>query len=850
MNNFLEIFKTEINYIKPLIDSEKINDNGTYYIYLIDKDNKILIIDDNNVFITRIKISGLYFDVLSDIINNKNSLFHYNIQISKHATQSYYGIYDYIFAILSIYLDVEILNKQILDKTIFQNLILNRVLNDYIKKTANFNDTFWKVNRTNTLNEQLTQPDLMKCKLYKYQLKSLNWMKNIEDNSLNNINYNIQTSYPISNIINKLENKNLFYNLMTNKLESKLIEKKIKIKGGILADEMGLGKTIVCIGLILANQKKNNKHQKKKNKKYDSNATLIICPSHLVKQWEKEIKKIAPSLKIVTILNKISHEKLVFNDFINNDVILVSIQFLINFNYYIKLNYKQASPANINFDDRYESLMSNLNELQEKALKEQLNTKLPIFEYFNWHRIIIDEAHEIFGSYRTYHASICKYLKNFVSSLDSTFYWYVSGTPFINNIGFVSALNYVDLNIVNDFTTKYLNNNKLSTIKKEIIIPYTDIYKYNNINIDFNDRILDIVMHRNTQESVKNEINIPPVLEEIILVELSDIERNIYDSKLKYCCSEIVLRQICCHPLICDKEREILGSIEDLSEVKDKLLIYHNNIIKSYNKKIDALDVNNQAYNMVKKNFKDKINESKYLLNLFKNMDDNIELEDAEVCCICMDNITQLVITSCGHFYCKECIFNSIKYKKQCPLCKKDLDYKNIFSIDPEKDLDSKNILVTKYGAKMGKLIELCKNITNNKDNRIIIFSQWDRLLHLIGTTLDKNTIKNVYVKGNVFQKNKAIDSFKNTKNNKKSKSVQIIMLSLEHAASGTNLTEATHIIFTDPITGTNEKIAAIENQAIGRAFRLGQTNQVKVIKLITKNTIEEEIYNKTISPS
>ena len=52
---------------------------------------------------------------------------------------------------------------------------------------------------------------------------------------------------------------------------------------------------------------------------------------------------------------------------------------------------------------------------------------------------------------------------------------------------------------------------------------------------------------------------------------------------------------------------------------------------------------------------------------------------------------------------------------------------------------------------------------------------------------------------------------------------------------------------FTDPIDGSREQIQTIENQAIGRACRIGQKNQVKIIKMITKDTIEEEIYNKTI---
>ena len=70
-------------------------------------------------------------------------------------------------------------------------------------------------------------------------------------------------------------------------------------------------------------------------------------------------------------------------------------------------------------------------------------------------------------------------------------------------------------------------------------------------------------------------------------------------------------------------------------------------------------------------------------------------------------------------------------------------------------------------------------------------------------------------------------------------------MLSTEHAASGTNLTEATHIIFMEPHEGVYGAVKSMEDQAIGRAVRLGQKNQVNVYRLITKDTIEENIINK-----
>ena len=132
-------------------------------------------------------------------------------------------------------------------------------------------------------------------------------------------------------------------------------------------------------------------------------------------------------------------------------------------------------------------------------------------------------------------------------------------------------------------------------------------------------------------------------------------------------------------------------------------------------------------------------------------------------------------------------------------------------------------------------------------NNKIIIFSEWDRLLVLIGNILTKNNINNIFCKGNVHQRNNAINEFRKGAKKKKNKT-KVIMLSTENSASGTNLTDANYIIFMGPHKGDKGTISTIENQAIGRAVRIGQENQVHVYRLIIKNTIEEELLNNYLN--
>ena len=69
-------------------------------------------------------------------------------------------------------------------------------------------------------------------------------------------------------------------------------------------------------------------------------------------------------------------------------------------------------------------------------------------------------------------------------------------------------------------------------------------------------------------------------------------------------------------------------------------------------------------------------------------------------------------------------------------------------------------------------------------------------------------------------------------------KDIKVFLISLKAGGTGLNLTGADMVIHYDPWWNLST-----ENQATDRAYRIGQKNNVQVYKLITKNTIEEKIY-------
>ena len=76
------------------------------------------------------------------------------------------------------------------------------------------------------------------------------------------------------------------------------------------------------------------------------------------------------------------------------------------------------------------------------------------------------------------------------------------------------------------------------------------------------------------------------------------------------------------------------------------------------------------------------------------------------------------------------------------------------------------------------------------------------------------------------------VEEFNNNDN------IKIFLISLKAGGTGLNLVGADVVIHYDPWWNLS-----VENQATDRAYRIGQKNNVQVYKLITKNSIEEKIY-------
>jgi non-specific serine/threonine protein kinase len=132
------------------------------------------------------------------------------------------------------------------------------------------------------------------------------------------------------------------------------------------------------------------------------------------------------------------------------------------------------------------------------------------------------------------------------------------------------------------------------------------------------------------------------------------------------------------------------------------------------------------------------------------------------------------------------------------------------------------------------KLDEIGREITENIVNhKALIFSQFLGMLALIKEKLVELGVKFEYFDGSTTatERERAIQSFQNNDE------VRVFLISLKAGGVGLNLTAADYVYIVDPWWNP-----AVEQQAIDRTHRIGQTKNIFAYRMICKDTIEDKI--------
>ena len=139
-----------------------------------------------------------------------------------------------------------------------------------------------------------------------------------------------------------------------------------------------------------------------------------------------------------------------------------------------------------------------------------------------------------------------------------------------------------------------------------------------------------------------------------------------------------------------------------------------------------------------------------------------------------------------------------------------------------------------KYPNHSIKLDELTREIFENiGEHKALVFSQFLGMLALIREKLTEQGIKYEYFDGStsIIDRQKAIDNFQNNDD------CRVFLISLKAGGVGLNLTAADYVYIVDPWWNP-----AVEQQAIDRTHRIGQTKNIFAYRMICIDTIEDKI--------
>lgn len=454
----------------------------------------------------------------------------------------------------------------------------------------------------------------------------------------------------------------------------------------------------------------------------------------------------------------------------------------------------------------------NLVDHWENEIAKHFSYDLPFIHIINftefmnftedYDRIVIDEIHELYSNDKNEH------LFNKMINYDCKYKWGITGTPFAGNHSLFAIIKF------------------LTTIN------------YHNYLIErnqYNFPIFRKLFRKNTRETAAKFIHLPELKEHNKLLTFIGREMDIYMAETMANNSKDVyfLRKLCCdiHLIIEDKnlisEEEIMNVIVDNFKNKwknqEEILLKIQEEIKNAKElfektKNDEVKKNIENYEIICKNQKSIVDERKSAYNFIYNQ----ITTNSDECPICVNAINKddgYCLTPCSHILCKNCGYDWINRNESCPFCRKKIVWGDI-------QIVTNHSRRRKYSTKIAELLDILKN-----GERFIFYTQFDQIISNL-TEIFK--IENISYR--VFEKHSDIDLYR--ENNE-----QLLIISSARNASGLDLSFVRNIVIFEPFIGNTNFLKDIEKQLIGRIYRIGQTENINIFRLIIRNTIEEEIY-------
>ncbi|BDA50767.1 probable E3 ubiquitin-protein ligase SHPRH [Coccomyxa sp. Obi] len=231
--------------------------------------------------------------------------------------------------------------------------------------------------------------------------------------------------------------------------------------------------------------------------------------------------------------------------------------------------------------------------------------------------------------------------------------------------------------------------------------------------------------------------------------------------------------------------------------------------------------------------------------------DESREQGDKNVCMVCLNAVDFAMLLPCGHFLCEDCYPKAYHKgskrprKANCYVCRQQFAFSEVFRLPvaPQKhDFrdDPKYRKVKVFGDSCSKIHALLRRLVwlqeNQPEIKSLVFSQWPAALLMVSKALaiQKPPIKHVSLTG---VKHRGQGPREVIRQFQSSPDVRVFLLTRGQGAAGLTLTQASHVFLLEPSMSV-----AVEQQALARVHRFGQTRPVRITRFITEHTVEEEV--------